>query len=231
MNTLKVLAAVLHYPSDDLRQAAPALAEIVTGDRRLSTVTRRRLSAFIAAMAEADGFDLEERYVETFDRGRACSLHLFEHVHGESRDRGPAMVELQQVYADHGLAIDRAELPDYLPLFLEFCAELPAEDAGGWLEEVGPLLQMLHARLAKRESGYRDAVAAALEIAGVPVEDDSVRALVADQPRDDDPASLDRDWAEAPVTFEPGSACDSLKQRPGAAQAVTWGAPRQGMDN
>src|SRR5699024_3838270 len=159
--------------------------------------------------ATEDLLDAQELYVNTFDRGRARSLHLFEHVHGESRDRGPAMVDLQKEYVAHGFAIDCAELPDYVPMFVEFCSELEPADAIGWLEDVGRLLQLLHARLAEHESRYAVLLEPLLVLAGCPVRDETVQAEVAQEERDDTPEALDRVWLEEPVTFGPDDACSN----------------------
>lgn len=101
-----------------------------------------------------DLLDAQAAYSELFDRGRATSLLLFEHVHGESRDRGQAMVDLLAQYERHGLILDSRELPDHLPLYLEYLAQLPQEEALRGLRDVAPILALLHARLQQRDSRY-----------------------------------------------------------------------------
>lgn len=127
MQTLKILAALLHYPEQELQTAAPELRALVAADPLLRESERRGLAGFVTRLQEGDLLDLQSEYVATFDRGRKLSLHLFEHVHGESRDRGQAMVDLLAQYRAIGLELAVRELPDYLPLFLEYCSLLPEE--------------------------------------------------------------------------------------------------------
>jgi nitrate reductase molybdenum cofactor assembly chaperone NarJ/NarW len=149
--------------------------------------------------------DMQERYVSLFDRVRSLSLHLFEHVHGESRDRGQAMVDLRQLYESHGYELATDELPDYLPAFLEFLSALPLDDARAHLDDTVHLLESIGARLAKRGSAYAAVFQALLELAGaahagsVTVTDDEIRA-------EDDPAALDEAWREQPA-FGPVAGC------------------------
>ena len=106
-------------------------------------------------IAGMDLFDTQERYVWLFDRTRSLSLHLFEHVHGESRDRGQAMVDLAQHYEQNGFVISTRELPDFLPLFLEFLSVIPVEDARQLLDDPIEIIATLDERLRKRKSAYR----------------------------------------------------------------------------
>jgi nitrate reductase delta subunit len=99
----------------------PEVRDILREERRLSEPTRRALLGFAEDLEAGDGWDVQETYVTLFDRTRSLSLHLFEHVHGESRERGQAMVDLIELYQKQGLALEGSqELPDYIPLFLEF---------------------------------------------------------------------------------------------------------------
>ena len=123
--TFKVLSALLSYPDEALQKAAPELANVLNEERLLPSESRPALEALIEEVARADVYDLQERYVELFDRTRSLSLHLFEHVHGESRDRGQAMIDLKNLYEQHGLSFSTSELPDYLPAFLEFLSTRP----------------------------------------------------------------------------------------------------------
>ncbi|MCS4502662.1 Nitrate reductase molybdenum cofactor assembly chaperone NarJ [wastewater metagenome] len=227
MQTLKVIAALLHYPDAALQRHVDEILEALDAEALVTGESRRRIGALAAELRDSDLLDVQSRYVETFDRGRARSLYLFEHVHGESRDRGAAMVDLQLAYRAAGFEIAVSELPDYVPLFLEFCASLPDGEALAWLEEVGHLIQLLHARLAERESPYAVLLEPLLAFAAVEA-DESVRERVAAEPRDDTPEALDAVWMEAPVTFGPEGGCGAAAGRKGGAQPVQWGAPRSG---
>ena len=118
--TFKVLSALLSYPTQELQAASAELRAVVADEGLVAGDVRHALNRLISEIAAGDIYDLQERYVFLFDRTRSLSLHLFEHVHGESRDRGQAMIDLQDLYNRNGMAITATELPDFLPLFLEF---------------------------------------------------------------------------------------------------------------
>jgi nitrate reductase delta subunit len=143
----------------------------------------------IDALALADPLDAEADYVELFDRGRGTSLHLFEHVHGDSRDRGPAMIDLAQTYEKAGLYLALGELPDYLPAVLEFISTQPPLEARAFLGEMAHIFNAIFGALQERESPYASALGALLELAG-----EKARAV---KPADEPP--LDESWAEPPV--------------------------------
>ena len=122
MKTLKVLSALLSYPTAELIAAVGEFEGVLDQEQLLSKSERAALRVLIADLAAADLVDAQERYIMLFDRTRSLSLHLFEHVHGESRDRGQAMVDLIKVYEDGGYMPTSKELPDFVPLFLEFAS-------------------------------------------------------------------------------------------------------------
>lgn len=232
MLTLKVISALLHYPDDAVVGHVDELREALREEGVVSGERLAAIEAHLQRLANEDLLDAQAEYVETFDRGRARSLHLFEHVHGESRDRGQAMVELQNVYRENGFDIDVPELPDYLPLFLEFLSSRPPEEALGWLEEVVHLIELLHARLAEEGSSYAALVAPLLELAGVDTDDAEVRARIAQEERDDTPEALDRVWMEDPVTFGADSGDFGVRpnRRPEdvpSVEPVKWAPPRK----
>ena len=127
--TLKVLSALLTYPTAELQAAVPEMRAALDGEGRLPQSNRDRLDRILEELAKGDLYDLQERYVLLFDRTRSLSLHLFEHVHGESCDRGQAMVDLKALYERHGLVMSSSDLPDHLPLFLEFLSAAPETEA------------------------------------------------------------------------------------------------------
>jgi len=188
----KALAALLDYPSTALLDH---LDEVRAAAEDLGPRAVQALQPLLDALCAADLLDAQETYVDTFDRGRRASLNLFEHVHGESRDRGQAMVDLLQMYRAAGLEPATDQLPDYLPAFLEYLSLLEAESAAGQLEEIVHILQSIHAVLAKRASPYAAIFDVLLERAGQPT--------IAEPAADDDgtPEAIDAAWAEAPVNF------------------------------
>ncbi len=183
-----------------------ASAGDVRGARVIRETQQRgcpRAGRFPARFSGSDPLDARAAYSELFDRGRATSLLLFEHVHGESRDRGQAMVDLMAQYERHGLLLDSHELPDHLPLYLEYLAQLPEEEALGGLRDVAPILGLLSARLQQRESRYAVLFELLLKLANTQVDSQKVAEKIADEARDDTPQALDAVWEEEQVKFLP----------------------------
>jgi nitrate reductase delta subunit len=204
----KALSLLLAYPTPEIAEAAPALLEAIRAERSLPAGIHAGLARLVGSLADADLMDAQERYVGLFDRSRSLSLHLFEHVHGESRDRGQAMADLQDVYEQHGMLVNARELPDYLPMFLEFLSTLPAGEARQMLGEPIHVIAALRRRLEKKDELDYAAVFAALEhLAEGEVDDEALQAVLA-EPDDnpDDLQALDRIWEEEAVTFGPGAA-------------------------
>ncbi len=203
--TFKALSALLTYPTEQLVAAIPEVEAAMAAEGLLDRRTLRALGPVLADLRTLDLYDLQERYVELFDRTRRLSLHLFEHIHGESRERGQAMVDLAAHYQRAGLDATANELPDYLPLFLEFLATRPLGEAHGLLLETAHILSLLEARLAKRGSAYRAVLAAILSISG---EIAAPLGATDEAEPPNDLAALDATWEEAAVTFGPGEATD-----------------------
>jgi nitrate reductase delta subunit len=204
-NVFKALSALLTYPTAELQTAAGAIGEAVA--RLPDAPARDRLRGLIDEIANGDIYDLQERYVLLFDRTRSLSLHLFEHVHGEGRDRGQAMVDLMNLYEKHGLSIGAAELPDHLPLFLEFLSTRPLAEACDLLEQPAHIIAAIGERLRKRDSTYAAIFDALVSLSVLQPKDADVLALLGEPDSDpDDFAALDEAWEDAPVTFGPEAA-------------------------
>ncbi len=141
--TYRALAALISYPTEALQAGAGEIAAALADEELVPASQRAAIDALLAELAGRDIYDLQERYFALFDRSRTLSLHLFEHVHGESRDRGQAMADLVDLYRQHGLEPIAGELPDFLPLFLEFLSLLPEDEAHALLAEPAGILQVL----------------------------------------------------------------------------------------
>jgi nitrate reductase delta subunit len=200
--TFKVLSLLLSYPVAELKTAIPEMRAALAREQLLAGEERRALDPLFDSLLADDPLDLQERYVFLFDRTRSLSLHLFEHIHGESRDRGQAMVDLMAMYEEHGLEIAARELPDHLPLFLEFLAILPIEEARALLAQPLHIIASIGERLHKRESVYTG-VFRALEHIAATVPDRAIMDALLAVPDDDpaDLAALDRIWEEEAVSF------------------------------
>jgi nitrate reductase delta subunit len=206
-HTLRALALLLGYPNAEIRALVPALVAAIDGEAALPATRRAEIRALAMQLHLADPIETESRYVELFDRGRSTSLHLFEHVHGDSRDRGPAMVDLIKTYETAGLHLDGKELPDHLCVILEFASTQPAPLAKEFLGELAHVLNAIFSALRQRDSAYATLVAAVLELAGHRAE---AVPVTADEP-------LDASWAE-PMAFD---GCSSKGQAaPGQPQPI-----------
>jgi len=212
MLSLRVLARLLDYPSAELQAAAPELIEIINDERRLPAALRARLMDWCQRLLEADLLELQSEYVALFDKGRATSLLLFEHVHGESRDRGQAMVDLMAEYRAAGFELDARELPDYLPMFLEYLSTRPEADIGRWLGEIRHILALLSARLEEREADHALVPLALLALIGAEEDVAAHRDSVKEEAPDDTPEALDEVWEEEAVRFSAASDEDCALQ-------------------
>ncbi|VTN09743.1 Redox enzyme maturation protein NarJ [Raoultella terrigena] len=179
----------------------------LASSEKLVAEDARKLGDFLRDLTARDVLDAQADYSELFDRGRATSLLLFEHVHGESRDRGQAMVDLMAQYERHGLELDSNELPDHLPLYLESLAQLPEDEAIAGLKDVAPILGLLSARLQQRESRYAALFELLLKLADTRVDSQKVAEKIADEARDDTPQALDAVWEEEQVKFFADKGC------------------------
>ncbi|WP_318357844.1 nitrate reductase molybdenum cofactor assembly chaperone [Enterobacter sp.] len=207
MIELIVISRLLEYPDAALWQHRQELSDELAGSSTLAQADAQALNEFIDALTGQELLDAQASYSELFDRGRATSLLLFEHVHGESRDRGQAMVDLMAQYERHGLHLDSRELPDHLPLYLEYLAQLPADEALGGLQDVAPILALLSARLQQRESRYAVLFGVLLNLANTTIDSEKVAEKIASEARDDTPQALDAVWEEEQVKFFAEQSC------------------------
>ncbi|HVY03085.1 MAG TPA: nitrate reductase molybdenum cofactor assembly chaperone [Caulobacterales bacterium] len=202
--TFKALAILLRYPTEDVQALAPDAMAAIAEEGLVPERLQRALEKLARRLTASDLYDLQEDYVWLFDRTRSLSLNLYEHVHGESRDRGQAMVALLELYKSKGLELTANELPDHLPVFLEFLAALPDREAASYLGEAAHVLEAMGERLHKRASPYRAVFGALIALCGEKADPAALASLL--QEPDDDPADLetmDKLWAETAVTFGP----------------------------
>ena len=205
MRTLKLLAVLLSYPSAELVSALPELARRFGEDALLRPDTQNALAGLLAELKRGDLLDLQERYVAQFDTGRSTSLHLFEHVHGDSRDRGQAMVDLRAMYQRAGFELATNELPDFLPAVLEYLSTRTAEEAHGILDDCAHILRAVGERLLDGGSPYAAVFGALLDL-------QREAPLAAGRSTAGAERPLDDDWQEAPVEFGPNAADHGAQQ-------------------
>ncbi|ALM53999.1 nitrate reductase molybdenum cofactor assembly chaperone [Halomonas huangheensis] len=209
---MRALARMLDYPTPELVAALPEIREAFERMPLPSAAPRRALLEWSQQLAEVPLLESQAAYVALFDRGRSTSLLLFEHVHGESRDRGQAMVDLLRQYEDAGFVLDRRELPDYLPLFLEYLSTLPGHDVAHWLGDISHILALLTARLETRDSRYALVPHTLLSLIGEESQIDAHRDQAKQEPADNTPAAIDAVWEEEAVRFSAESDEDCALQ-------------------
>lgn len=226
--TLKTLSVLLTYPSQELVSATGELGAAVKADRRLDASAVRAVSGLLEELADTDIWQLRERFVELFDRSRTLSLNLFEHVHGENRSRGPAMVSLMETYEKAGFVTSTSELPDHLPTLLEFLSLRPAKEARETLADAAHILEALRTRLERRNSRYAAVFQALVRISG-PARNQEALAELVQQPETaaDNLAALDMAWEDSEVTFGAGDGqgCGQARDMLARMHAPALGPP------
>ncbi|MBS1178700.1 MAG: narJ [Proteobacteria bacterium] len=205
--TLRVLARLLSYPDDALREHLDELRQALRSEAALQPARAAEVEALIDDIGAQSAIDAEADYVQLFDSGRRTSLHLFEHVHGDSRDRGPAMIDLAQTFESAGLYLAEGEMPDHLPVVLEYASTQPPREARAFLAEMAHIFNVIFSALDQRRSRYASALGALIELAGE-------KCAPVNVP-DEEP--IDESWAE-PAAFD---GCSSAGQsRPDQPQPI-----------
>jgi len=216
-----VLARLLSYPNAALQGDLADMQSAMHAERALSKDRQLELDNLVHHLAHGDALQIESEFVELFDRGHATSLHLFEHVHGDSRDRGPAMIDLTKTYEKAGLFLAPGELPDFLPVVLEFVSTQPPKEAKAFLAEMAHIFNAIFSALQQRQTAYASVLGALLELSG---EKAQAVKVAADEP-------IDTTWEE-PEVF--GGCSVKGQDKPGQPQpihfvrtnaAATAGAP------
>jgi nitrate reductase delta subunit len=219
---LKLIGVLLDYPADELwEHREELLAACNVGG--LPSARRTELTGFVRDLLDLDPMLAQEQWLGLFDRGRAMSLLLFEHIHGESRDRGQAMVDLIQTYRDNGFELASKELPDYLPLVLEYLSMRPNAEVVDWLKHTGHILELLAARAAERKSPYALPLTLLVEMGKGTLDLELMRRRVATEERDDTVEAMDRVWEEEAVRFGndvPGEDCAPPRRLPDGVRTV-----------
>jgi nitrate reductase delta subunit len=221
MSLLKLIGVLMDYPQDELWQHREELLD-ATDDPALSSQRRSELGGFARGLLDTDPLTAQDDWLCLFDRGRSMSLLLFEHIHGESRDRGQAMVDLIEAYRKNGFELAARELPDYLPLLLEYLDQRPQDEARDWLQHVGNIVGLLAARAGERNSPYAVLFEILVEYADSTLDLGPLRRRASEEPRDDTPEVMDRLWEEEAVRFgaeAPDENCSPTSRVPARSAA------------
>jgi len=224
MKTFKILGLLLDYPRVPLFEARGDIVTCLREEALLAKKSIGQIECFLNKQAQKDMLDVAVAYVDTFDRGRAHCLHLFEHVHGESRDRGQAMVDLSEAYRSKGLHIKNNELPDYLPLFMEYLSLCPLPEARDLLGEAIDIIATIGSRLEKQNSAYAPIFAAIEALSAVKVDSARVEKALTRMPQDPETwEEIDEDWREVeafggdPLTATDCANCSAFARAPAQA--------------
>ncbi|GAB3749799.1 nitrate reductase molybdenum cofactor assembly chaperone [Lysobacter olei] len=222
MSLLKLVGVLLDYPQDELWQHGDELLA-AAADPALKGARREQLVAFTRELLAQDPLAAQDQWLSLFDRGRSMSLLLFEHIHGESRDRGQAMVDLIEAYCKNGFELSAKELPDYLPLLLEYLDQQPQAEARDWLHHVSHIVGLLAARAGERKSPYAVLFEILVEFADGKLDLGALRQRASEEPRDDTPEVMDRLWEEEAVRFgaeAPDENCSPPSRSPARSAAT-----------
>lgn len=218
MISFKALGALLDYPTAELQAALGEVEQALCEERAIPAAELEGVRALIDRLRASDIMDLQEYWIGLFDRSKRLALHLYEHSYGESRDRGQAMVNLALTYRMNGFELNAAEMPDYLPLFLEFLSVIPEVHARRYLTDAIEIIEALRIRLEERDSTYAALLGALVTLASREADVAVIEEILASEPQDPaDLEELDKEWAEEPVDFTAGSA---LKDCPYAGAAA-----------
>jgi len=210
MKTFKLLGLLLTYPSDQLQAVAGSFAEVFVNEDLLTKQQIKSLQGLLHDYANEDLIKLQEQYVSTFDRSRNHCLYLFEHIHGESRDRGAAMVDMKEMYAGKGLDISSNELPDYLPLFLEYLSFCELEEAIEMLSNAIDVIATIGSHLERNESTFASVFKVLENLPNIKVDKKKVDLAVKNAPKDPETFDeLDKEWEEAPAFGNDEADCNS----------------------
>jgi nitrate reductase molybdenum cofactor assembly chaperone NarJ/NarW len=233
MKILSIISRLLDYPTLELYQHGPAIGDMIEQDELLDESSKTALLAFVSQRFSDELLDWQSEYDGLFERGRSLSLLLYEHIHGESRDRGQAMVDLLKQYRAAGLDIGVRELPDYIPLFLEFVSTQGDENARGWLQDVAPIIALLAVRLDERKCNYAALFTSLMALSKANVDLNEIRTQVKLEKRDDSKEALDKVWEEEAVVFggdAVNGGCPTATSKPSEGQRRDQDVPIHFVD-
>ena len=178
----KLSSLALQYPDETLLGGRAELRAAAAALHR--SAATEALERFFTWFADTPPLELARHYVQTFDLHKRCALYVTFYSLGDRRDRGLALLRLKKLYRAAGLPLDGSELPDYLPVMLEFAAHAPLEQGELVLREHRPALELVRAALDEQQSPYAHVLSAVCLLAGQlsPAERISLERLVAQGP-------------------------------------------------
>lgn len=208
LKTYKILSLLLSYPSNDLQQFLVEVGAELEAEKLLCPEKIEAIEKFTSQFSKMDLIDWQANYVQLFDNSRSASLHLFEHIKGDSKDRGQAMVDMLDFYTENGMQLSANELPDYIPVFLEFLSTLKVEEAAELLAEPVHIIQRIFLALDEKKNPYRHVLSAIVSLSGRLPDENVIKAVI----KNEKPLDLDAEYEDAPIEFGGDNSCVNCKK-------------------
>ena len=205
IKTYKILSLLLSYPNDELQKFLPQVEKELREESLLNEDKIAEIAKFCKRFNQLDLTDWQEEYVQLFDYSRSVSLHIFEHIKGDSRDRGQAMVNLMEFYKESGMHLTAKELPDYIPAFLEFLSTLSITKSAELLGETVNIIDKINEVLSESKNSYSSIFKAVISLSAKQPDKTITREMI----KNEKPLDLDAEYEEEPVTFGGASSCPS----------------------
>lgn len=205
IKTYKILSLLLSYPNEELQKFLLEVEKELQEERLLQEDKIAEIVKFCKRFNQLDLVNWQEEYVQLFDYSRSVSLHIFEHIKGDSRDRGQAMVNLMEFYKEKGMHLTTKELPDYIPAFLEFLSTLSTTDSAQLLGETVNIIDKINEALAQSNNPYSSIFNAIISLSAKQPNKEITHQMI----KNEKPLDLDAEYAEEPVTFGGASSCSS----------------------
>ncbi len=208
LKTYKILSLLLSYPNKDLQNFLSVVDAELKIEKLLASEKIGEIEKFTGHFSKMDLTDWQAEYVQLFDNSRSASLHLFEHIKGDSKDRGQAMVDMLEFYKENGMQLSANELPDYIPAFLEFLSTLKKEKAAELLAEPVHIIQRIYLALKEKDNPYQDVLSAIVSLSARQPSKKATQFVI----QNEKPLDLDAEYEEEPVEFGGNNSCVNCKK-------------------
>lgn len=207
IKSYKILSLLLSYPNAELQEFLPQAINELQNEALLQPDKVKEIALFVSHFGKMELTDWQAEYVQLFDHSRSASLHLFEHIKGDSKDRGQAMVDLIGFYSDKGWSLAASELPDYLPVLLEFLSLGDIHDAAEILNEPVHIINRIYLALKEKENPYRHLLSAVISLSAKQPDEKATELII----QNDNPSDPDADYEEKPIEFGGNNSCTNCK--------------------
>lgn len=208
LKTYKILSLLLSYPCNELQKFLVEVGPELKSEKLLRSEKIGEIEKFTGHFGKMDLTDWQADYVQLFDYSRSASLHLFEHIKGDSKDRGQAMVDMLDFYKENGMQLSANELPDYIPAFLEFLSTLKIEKAAELLAEPVHIIQRIFLALEEKKNPYRYVLSAIVSLSGRQPDENATKTVI----QNEKPLDLDAEYEDEPVEFGRDNSCVNCKK-------------------